>query len=163
PPTTSPTEEGGVGDVWYPDYDTPWTDAGCLNTRPYPFLPGGRPTYTSMLACCKGAYGGQASGKCLASLPSPPTQSPTETGGLKVYYPDYDTDWTKAVCINDRPLPSGRPSYSSLSACCSAAYGDQHDQACNCAAHGVCHSCKCGSKADRAAASCDPKMCGDDA
>eukprot|EP00584_Thalassiosira_punctigera_P003887 CAMPEP_0172547600 /NCGR_PEP_ID=MMETSP1067-20121228/17092_1 /TAXON_ID=265564 ORGANISM="Thalassiosira punctigera, Strain Tpunct2005C2" /NCGR_SAMPLE_ID=MMETSP1067 /ASSEMBLY_ACC=CAM_ASM_000444 /LENGTH=57 /DNA_ID=CAMNT_0013334709 /DNA_START=11 /DNA_END=180 /DNA_ORIENTATION=- len=57
-----------------------------------------------MIACCKGAYGGQVSGKCLAALPSPPTTSPTSAGGLEVYYPDYGTAWRSATCINDWPL-----------------------------------------------------------
>eukprot|EP00584_Thalassiosira_punctigera_P000720 CAMPEP_0172530044 /NCGR_PEP_ID=MMETSP1067-20121228/3914_1 /TAXON_ID=265564 ORGANISM="Thalassiosira punctigera, Strain Tpunct2005C2" /NCGR_SAMPLE_ID=MMETSP1067 /ASSEMBLY_ACC=CAM_ASM_000444 /LENGTH=100 /DNA_ID=CAMNT_0013314187 /DNA_START=720 /DNA_END=1022 /DNA_ORIENTATION=+ len=69
-----------------------------------------------MIACCNGAYGGQVSGKCLAALPSPPATSSTSAGGfLEVYYPDYDTVWRSATCINDQPLPSGRPTYSSKS------------------------------------------------
>ena len=66
-------------------------------TRP---LPSGRSTYDTMLDCCKGAYGDQTSGACLAALPSPPNQSPMATGGLDVFYPDYDTGWSSAVCIN---------------------------------------------------------------
>jgi len=126
PPTTSPTEAGGFS-VYYPDYDTAWTQATCINERP---LPSGRPTYSTLLACCKGAYGGQVSGACLASLPNPPTMSPTETGGLSVYYPDYSTAWPEATCINERPLPSGRPNYSTLLACCKGAYGGQTSGAC---------------------------------
>ena len=49
PPTTSPTAEGGM-DVWYPDYDTAWTEASCKNEYP---VPSGRPTYDSLLKCCK--------------------------------------------------------------------------------------------------------------
>ena len=58
PPTTSPTNTGNTGSLYYPDYETPWSDAGCVNVLP---VPSGRPTYTSQLACCKGAYGGQVS------------------------------------------------------------------------------------------------------
>ena len=56
PPTTSPTTL--TVSEFYPDYGTAWPDAGCINTRP---VPSGRPTYTSRLACCKGAYGAQVS------------------------------------------------------------------------------------------------------
>merc|ERR1719401_931713 len=68
-PTTSPTSEGGA-DFFYPDYETSWSIATCKNELPLPFGPGGRPVYDTMLECCKGAYGSQASGACLAALPS---------------------------------------------------------------------------------------------
>ena len=58
PPTTSPTNTGNTGSLYYPDYETAWPEAGCVNVLP---VPSGRPTYTSQLACCKGAYGGQVS------------------------------------------------------------------------------------------------------
>eukprot|EP00584_Thalassiosira_punctigera_P020068 CAMPEP_0172572722 /NCGR_PEP_ID=MMETSP1067-20121228/135819_1 /TAXON_ID=265564 ORGANISM="Thalassiosira punctigera, Strain Tpunct2005C2" /NCGR_SAMPLE_ID=MMETSP1067 /ASSEMBLY_ACC=CAM_ASM_000444 /LENGTH=578 /DNA_ID=CAMNT_0013365305 /DNA_START=63 /DNA_END=1799 /DNA_ORIENTATION=- len=141
PPTTSPTDEGGMADFWYPDYESAWSDAGCSNKLPLPYPnKNDRPNYSSQIACCKGAYGGQVSGKCLSLLASPPTTSPTGvggldvwypdydtawTGGLDVYYPDYDTAWTEAGCINDSPLPSGRPTYSTRIACCKGAYGGQ--------------------------------------
>ena len=69
--------------------ETPWASAGCKNDLPLPFTPGGRPTYSSMLACCKGAYGGQTSGACLSQMDSPPTSSPT-TSDFEVdfWYPD---------------------------------------------------------------------------
>ena len=41
----------------YPDYETAWSDAGCLNTMPIPFNRGDRPEYDTHLACCKAAYG----------------------------------------------------------------------------------------------------------
>jgi hypothetical protein len=138
PPTESPTSTGGL-DVWYPDYDMSWTEGECINKRP---LPNGRPSYDSQLACCKGAYGGQTSGSCLASLPSPPTESPTASGGLDVWYPNYTQTWSSATCINTRPLPSGRPTYGSQMSCCSGAYGGQTSGACICAAD-PCTSCKC--------------------
>jgi len=56
---------GGIGLEWYPDYSTAWSDAGCKNDVPLPFLPNSRPTYTTHLECCKVAFGGQSSGKCL--------------------------------------------------------------------------------------------------
>jgi hypothetical protein len=139
PPTESPTAAGGL-DVYYPDYDSSsWAEGTCINTRP---KPEGRPHYDSQLACCKGAYGGQTSGSCLASLPSPPTESPTASGGLDVWYPNYTQTWSSATCINTRPLPSGRPTYGSQMSCCSGAYGGQTSGACICAAN-PCTSCKC--------------------
>jgi len=156
PPTTSPTKGGGL-DFFYPDYDTAWSEAGCINTRPFP---GGRPTYKDMISCCKGAYGGQVSGTCLAALPSPPTTSPTTRNGLTVFYPDYSKSWPDGVCINDRPMPSGRPTYSDKESCCSGAYGGQTDHTCACDAD-PCYSCKCGS-VSALAISCPALDCGDD-
>ncbi|EJK46745.1 hypothetical protein THAOC_34574 [Thalassiosira oceanica] len=112
---------------FYPDYKKGWPDGGCINTLP---VPSGRPLYSSRLACCKGAYAGQSSGVCLSQLEAPPTTSPTSTGGLDVYYPDYDSPWNSAACINTRPLPSGRPSYASMLACCKLAYAGQVSGAC---------------------------------
>ena len=71
PPTTSPTTNDRTVDYWYPgegvqteswandlagltyiarssdppDYDSAWSQAGCLNSLPLPFSPGDRPTY----------------------------------------------------------------------------------------------------------------------
>jgi hypothetical protein len=156
PPTSAPTGSGGAG-FWYPDYDTAWSEATCLNTRPVPFGKGGRPTYSTMIACCKGAYGGQMSGKCLSELPSPPTTSPTSSGGLTVFYPDYNQAWPSGVCINIGPIPSGRPTYSTKSSCCSGAYSGQTSSTCMCDAVGVCYSCECGSQAQRDAQGCTLK------
>ena len=33
------------------DYDSDWSDAGCLNSLPLPFTTGGRPTYTTNEEC----------------------------------------------------------------------------------------------------------------
>jgi hypothetical protein len=140
PPTTTPTGSGGYP-FYYPDYDMSWSDAVCKNERPLPFTTGGRPTYSSMLACCKGAYAGQSSGACLASLPNPPTQTPTSAGGLKVWYPDYTT-WSGGKCINERPLPSGRLSFSTKKSCCAASYGDQNSHVCMCDVD-PCYVCDC--------------------
>jgi len=129
PPTTSPTAAGGL-DFWYPDYGAVWSEATCKNERPLPFNVGDRPTYDTQLACCKGAYGGQLSGACIGALPSPPTTSPTAAGGLDVWYPDYSKSWAEAACKNDGPLPSGRPTYDTLLACCKGAYGGQTSGAC---------------------------------
>jgi len=42
---------GAQSDV-FPDYETGWTEAGCMNNGP---LPSGRPIYESQLQCCRGA------------------------------------------------------------------------------------------------------------
>lgn len=106
--------------AWHPVYSAGWTNGYCRFT-----VDCNSPAYSSELACCKGAYTGQISGYCLSQLPQPPTQSPTDTGGLDVYYPDYATPWNDAGCINARPLPSGRPTYSTMLACCKGAYAGQ--------------------------------------
>ncbi|KAL7528792.1 hypothetical protein ACHAXR_002641 [Thalassiosira sp. AJA248-18] len=106
--------------AWHPTYSAGWTKGYCQFT-----VDCNSPSYGSELACCKGAYGGQTSGYCISQLDSPPTQSPTESGGLDVYYPDYATPWAEAGCINTRPLPSGRPTYSTMISCCKGAYAGQ--------------------------------------
>jgi hypothetical protein len=130
PPTTSPTKEGGL-DVWYPDYETQWSDATCKNDYP---LPNGRPTYSSQLACCKGAYAGQMSGACLAQLPNPPTTSPTMEGGAPFYYPVYEMTWSEGYCSNELPLPynnvNDRPNYPDMLACCKGSYAGQMSGTC---------------------------------
>ena len=104
-PTSAPTTE--EYDMWYPDYDTAWSDAGCSNVRPLPFTVGSRPVYDNQLECCAMSYGGQTSNACVNGLPQPPTGSPTESGGLDVYYPDYDGgDWATGTCVNTRKFVS---------------------------------------------------------
>ncbi|KAL7531510.1 hypothetical protein ACHAXR_004085, partial [Thalassiosira sp. AJA248-18] len=128
PPTSSPTNSDYEADFYYPLYEiASWNDGYCSNRLPLPFKnKNDRPNYNSALACCNGAYGGQMSGKCLSELPSPPSLSPTDSGGgLGIYYPDYDTSWDQAYCINTRPLPSGRPTYSTMLACCKSAFAGQ--------------------------------------
>lgn len=129
PPTGAPSTT--EADFWYPDYATPYADAYCKNTLPLPFRSrNDRPTYSTMLACCKGAYRGQTSGKCLSKLPSPPTTSPTTSISSAPYYPDYNTPWASATCINTRPIPNGRVSYATQLACCKGAYAGQTSGAC---------------------------------
>ena len=106
--------------AWHPQYSLGWTGGLCRFT-----VDCNSPAYTTELACCRAAYAGQISGTCLSSLPNPPTMSPTESGGLDVYYPDYATAFGAAGCINTRPLPSGRPTYSTEIACCRGAYAGQ--------------------------------------
>lgn len=140
PPTTSPTGSGGL-DFFYPDYDTAWSVAGCLNTRPLPYKnKNDRPSYSTMIACCKGAYGGQMSGACLAQLPNPPTTSPTSGGGLKVFY---SLGWTVGTCSNARPLPNNSgPTFSSKQACCNTAFAGQTNHDCDCDVD-TCSNCDC--------------------
>ena len=108
--------------TWHPVYSADWTNNGhCRLT-----IDCNSPSYPTELACCKGAYAGQISGFCLIQLPSPPTTSPTlNIGGLPIYYPRYDLSWNDAFCTNTRPVPSGRPTYSNMLACCKGAYGGQ--------------------------------------
>lgn len=58
-------------------------------------------------------------------LPDPPTMSPTTVGGVDVWYPKYDMAWHEAYCVNERPMPSGRPEYPTMLACCKGAYAGQ--------------------------------------
>jgi surface protein len=127
PPTMAPTKTGAAGTDYYPNYDLAWPEGVCINTQP---IPSGRPVYTTQLACCKAAYGGQTSGACIKGLASPPTMAPTKKGGPDAYYPDYSLAWREGKCINTQPMPSGRPVYTTLLACCKAAYGGQTSGAC---------------------------------
>ena len=65
---------------WYPNGGSAWTDGFCN----FACEPNGNygQGYSTNLACCKGYFGGQVSGVCLSKLASPPTTSPTISGGL---------------------------------------------------------------------------------
>jgi hypothetical protein len=42
--------------LWYPDYDTPWTEAGCKSFIPSTYetmIHSDRPHYSSQLECCE--------------------------------------------------------------------------------------------------------------
>jgi hypothetical protein len=65
PLKVSPIPDGGV-DIWYKAPDVDWTVGYCIKQLP---TPNGAATYDSELECCKGAYAGQLSGKCLSMLP----------------------------------------------------------------------------------------------
>ena len=117
---------GGL-DVYYPDYNTPWSEAYCINIRQGITLnkdgtPRNRPSYSSMLECCKSAYAGQMSGKCISMLPEDirPTTSPTNADRTAdFWYPMYEMSWSKSGCSNKLPLPynnvNDRPNYSTVS------------------------------------------------
>ena len=109
-------------EAWHPQYSKPWSEGDCAFV-----VDCNSPSYDTQLECCKGEYRGQSTGYCLSTLPSPPTSSPTETGPLDVYYPDYrgQPSWAEGYCINTRPVPSGTPTYTSQLACCKGAYGGQ--------------------------------------
>ena len=156
---------GGL-DVYYPNYNVNWNDGHCINTRP---LPSGvslywliyvinritchahnfsyphllfiqqRPTYTDMLSCCKQAYAGQTSNKCISMLPIDirPTTSPTNSERTAdFFYPMYEMPWSTSGCSNKLPLPynnvNDRPNYSTGEECCNKAYGGQSSMACLC-------------------------------
>ena len=134
---------GGL-DVYYPNYDLNWNDGYCINTRQGIPLnkdgyPRDRPSYSSMLECCKSAYAGQMSGKCISMLPIDirPTTSPTNSERTAAFwYPMYEMSWSSSGCSNKLPLPynniNDRPNYSTGEECCAKAYGGQTSRACVC-------------------------------
>ena len=72
---------------WHPLYSEGWTNGYCTNRKDC-----NSPGYGTELSCCKSAYSGQMSGYCISKLPSPPTTSPTKSGGLAdFFYADYET------------------------------------------------------------------------
>lgn len=73
PPTTAPTTSTREADFWYPQYELPWSDAGCSNKLP---LPNNnihdRPSYSTHAMCCAAAYSGQVSHACICGASNPP-------------------------------------------------------------------------------------------
>ena len=130
--TTSPTNSAFEVDFFYPMYEVEWSTSGCSNSLPLPFNNrGDRPEYATLLACCKGAYGGQMSGTCLAALPSPPTTAPSDSGGGK-WTPNRDMDYQFATCqqAGRLTIPGSRTEYDTLLECCKGAYNGQRSGAC---------------------------------
>ena len=120
-PSTTPT-------LWHPNYSVAWIDSGCIQTRDC-----NSPGYATQLECCKGQYGGQTSGACLAGLPAPPTNAPTNAAGAAAakWYADYATPWPSAGCKSETPYPIyATYFYDSELACCKGAYGGQDSGAC---------------------------------
>ena len=72
--------DGTEPQKWYPSGGSAWTDGFCNFERQCNGNYG--QGYSTNLACCKGFFGGQVSGVCLSKLASPPTTSPTISGGL---------------------------------------------------------------------------------
>jgi hypothetical protein len=121
---------GSGASRWYPDYDTPWPMAGCVNALPLPIH--ATIFFDAQLDCCNGAFAGQMSGACISKLVSPPTSKPTtigEAGGG--WYADYGTAWLIAGCKNSLPRPIYTiVVYDTELECCRAAYGGQSTDAC---------------------------------
>lgn len=112
---------GDLTPAWHPTYDVGWSRGYCRFT-----VDCDSPSYPSQLKCCQIAYAGQVSGHCLTTLPNPPTSSPVDAdGGLPIYYPNYDENWSDGYCVNTLPMPSGRPTFASELECCKRAYGGQ--------------------------------------
>jgi len=134
PPTSSPTDSSYTIEFWYPRYEELWPDSGCSNRLPLPFNLGDRPVYDSQIECCKAAYIGQMSGKCLSELEAPPTSSPTMVGGIGwEWWPEYNMKWSEAGCSNKVPWPfnkGDRPTYDTQLECCKSAYSGQTSQTC---------------------------------
>ena len=135
-PTGSPTDLGEGS--FFPDYDTKWEDATCLNTKPFPFTPGSRPVYNTQLECCKLAYAGQTSKACLAGLPDGlrPTSSPTGPGGAGWYNNQNDGDAAVRTCTQETPRPQWGTvgDHDTHLECCNKQFGWQTSLACYCEA-----------------------------
>ncbi|KAL7427797.1 hypothetical protein ACHAXH_000674, partial [Discostella pseudostelligera] len=110
---------------WHPIYSYGWDAGRCEYSTTCD-----SPVYETNLACCKAAFGSQSSGYCLTTLANPPTLAPTKTGGPDAYYPNYSPDWSMGTCTNAVPVPSGRPVFTTMLACCKASYGGQASNAC---------------------------------
>ena len=67
--------------------------------------------------------GGASSSTQEGSTPQTPSTSDK-------WYPDYNGDYALGKCINELPLPTGRPNYSSGEGCCQASYGNQASGIC---------------------------------
>jgi hypothetical protein len=115
---------------WYADYGSSWAVAGCKSAFPYPSY--ATTFFDNQLDCCKGAYGGQSSGACLAGLPNSPTMAPVTAGGVGGnWYANYGVAWSIAGCKNTFPYPNyAAIFYSSQLACCKGAFGGQTSNAC---------------------------------
>ena len=124
-PSTVPTK-------WYPDYVTSWAIAGCKNESPYPNYITDSIKFDTQLACCKGTFGGQTSGSCIAGLLIKPTMAPITAGGVGgKWYADYGVAWLIAGCKNTFPYPKyATMFYSSHLECCKGAFGGQMSNAC---------------------------------
>jgi hypothetical protein len=82
PPNGSgnPNNDGSIDSsstAYYPDYNSNWSLGKCINDGIPPL---GRPNYETLEECCSKAYGGQASGVCLGSVPGGSSDETDDTG-----------------------------------------------------------------------------------
>jgi len=70
-----------------------WAEGKCSNAYP---APSGRPHYDSQSECCAKAYGNQASGVCVGSIPSSSVESP-------LFPSSATSDLTSAISITSQP------------------------------------------------------------
>lgn len=61
---------------------------------------------------------------------SSPSGSGSSGGSSDKWYPDYNPQFSQGKCINEAPLPSGRPSYDTGADCCGKAYSGQASNVC---------------------------------
>ena len=114
--------------MWHPNYAVAWNVAGCVKNQDC-----NSPGYATQLECCKGQYGGQVGGACLAGLATPPTNAPTNVAGPGVtkWYADYGTSWTAAGCKSTTPNPIYATTlFGTQLECCRGAYGGQVSGTC---------------------------------
>ena len=91
PPTTSPTTTGNLLEVWYPGA---YIRRECANITPL---------------------------STLKLSIDPLNVQYANHGAQSNVSPDYETAWAEAGCMNNGPLPSGRPIYESQLQCCKGA------------------------------------------
>jgi len=64
-------DESSVSTLWYPDYDTPWMEAGCQSFIPSTYeekIHSDRPHYSSQLECCQESYPEQPGDACIGKI-----------------------------------------------------------------------------------------------
>ena len=64
-------DELSANTLWYPDYDTPWTEAGCESFIPSSYemkIHSDRPHYSSQLECCQASYPDQPDDVCISKI-----------------------------------------------------------------------------------------------
>ena len=114
--------------LWHPNYAVAWNVAGCVQNQDC-----NSPGYATQLECCKGQYGGQVGGACLAGLATPPTNAPTNVAGPGVtkWYADYGTSWPAAGCKSTTPYPIYATTlFNTQLDCCKGSYAGQTSGAC---------------------------------
>ena len=74
------------------------------------------------------------------------SDSSTTTSAGSLWYPDYNSNYALGKCVNEVPVPSGRPNYDSGEACCQAAYGTQSSEHCMSSLSGQASSLSSGGE-----------------